>query len=212
MPEPPTFDLSGLNMGAISVTIPADPHVLVIDAGSGNVPNGAAVRVTNLDDMSPVAAGTGNGKGGFEVALLVTDGQELRFEWANGAERSEPADAIITRPDPEGPTFSLTPSPRFDCLKLTPGHVLDFGAAAQATFSIKNGCRDAITLANPRTRLGLADFSLSSQLPPELAAGKSTSLSVDFTRGAAGLREDVLFVDVTLADTTIRYPVTLRAE
>src|SRR3954471_18081298 len=157
MPEPPTFDLGGLNKGVISVTLPADPRVLVIDASSGNVPSGAAVRVTNLDDTSPVVAGSENGKGGFEVALLVTDGQELRFEWLNGADRSEPADAIISRPDPIMPAFSLTEAPRFDCLTLTPGYVLDFGTATQATFSLKNGCKSAVTLANPRTRLALAD-------------------------------------------------------
>jgi hypothetical protein len=176
------------------------------------VPSGAAVRVTNLDDTSPVVAGSENGKGGFEVALLVTDGQELRFEWLNGADRSEPADAIISRPDPIMPAFSLTEAPRFDCLTLTPGYVLDFGTATQATFSLKNGCKSAVTLANPRTRLALADFAVSGQLPPEVGSGKSASVSVAFTRGPAGLREDVLFIDVTLADTTIRYPVTLRAE
>jgi hypothetical protein len=212
MPEPPSFDLNGLDAGAVSAKIPTDSRVLVIEASSGNVPSGAAVRVTNLDDLSPVVAGSENGKGGFEVDLIVTDGQELRFEWVNGKQRSAPADAIVSRPDPMGQTFSLAASPRFACLKLTPGYVLDFGAAAQATLTVQNSCDSAVTLENPRTRLALGDFALTGQLPPQVAAGKSASISVDFTRGATGLREDVLFVDITLDATTLRYPITLRAE
>ena len=43
-------------------------------------------------------------------------------------------------------------------------------------------------------------------------AGESSQISVDFTRSTPGIREDVLLVDVTLSGTTIRYPITLRAE
>ena len=212
MPEPPAFDLSGLNTGIVSAKIPTDSRVLVIESASGNVPSGAAVRVTNLDGLSPVVAGSENGQGGFEVDLIATDGQELRFEWVNGDQRSAPADAIVSRPDAMGAAFTVAASQRFDCLKLEPGYVLDFGAAAQATFRLENGCSGALTLENPRTRLALTDFAVSGQLPPRVAAGKSASISVDFTRAAAGLREDVLFVDVTLDTTTLRYPITLRAE
>ena len=58
----------------------------------------------------------------------------------------------------------------------------------------------------------LADFALPDSLPLDIAAGDSAELAVGFTRGTAGLREDVLLIDTTLGAETIRYPVTLRAE
>jgi hypothetical protein len=213
MPEPPTvFDLSGFKPGISAATTPLDARVLVIQTDVGNVPAGASVRVTNLDTTDAVVAGPGNVGGGFEVELIVTDGQELRFEWVDGAERSAPADAVVSRADPMGPTFDLMLAPRFACLKLSPGFALDFTGTTPATLSIENACTDSVQLSNPRSRLTLADFALPATVPADVPAGESTEIEVDFTRGAAGLREDVLFIDVTLAGTTIRYPITLRAE
>ena len=210
MPEPPTaFDLSGFP-DATSAKTPLDDRALVIQAATGNVPQGATVRVTNLDSVDPVVAGPGNAQGGFEVDMIVSDGQELRFEWVNGAERSAPADAIVSRPNPAGQFFQIALAPRFACLKLSPGFVLDF-SGAHATLGVENACDNAVTFTNPRSRLGLADFAMPAT-PPDIAPGESAEIGVDFTRGAAGLREDVLFLDVTLAGETIRYPVTLRAE
>jgi hypothetical protein len=210
MPEPPTaFDLTGFP-DATSAKTPLDNRVLVIQAATGNVPEGATVRVTNLDSVEPVVAGPGNAQGGFEVDMIVTDGQELRFEWVDGSERSAPADGIVSRPDPVGQLFKINAAPRFACLKLSPGFVLDF-SGTHATLGVENACDSAVTLTNPRRRLGLADFALPAT-PLDIAAGESAEIGVDFTRGAAGLREDVLFFDVTLAGTTIRYPITLRAE
>jgi hypothetical protein len=214
MPEPPTvFDLSGfMDPLTAAMNTPLDSRVLVVETGRGNVPPGATVRVTNLDTTDPVVAGPGTAQGGFKVDLIVADGQELRFEWVNGAEHSAPADGIISRSDPLGQSFRLTPAARFACLALTPGFALDFSGTAHATLGIENGCDDAVQLSNPRSRLTLADFALPATLPADIPAGESAEITVDFTRGAAGLREDVLFFDATLAGTTIRYPVTLRAQ
>jgi hypothetical protein len=213
MPEPPTaFDLSGFGEGALAASYPLDERVLVIATGRGNVPAGATVRVTNLDDTSPVVAGPGNPQGGFQVDLIVTDGQEVRFEWVNGGEHSAPADAIISRPDPLRQDFQITIAPRFACLKLSPGFALDFGDQTHATLGVENYCTDAVTFANPRSRLTLPDFALPATPPADVAPGASAQIGVDFTRSAAGLREDVLFLDVTLAAETIRYPITLRSE
>lgn len=217
MPEPPAataFDLEGIaDKGVVtSAKQPLDPRVLVIEAAMGNVPEGASVRVTNLDTRDAVVAGVGNANGGFEVALIVTDGQELRFEWVSDTERSAPADAIVSRDDPNAPNFELALAPRFDCLKLSPGFVLDFDATTHATLGIENACTEAVLLANPRSRLALTDFALPATVPANVPAGESTEVSVDFTRASPGIREDVLFIDVTLAGTTVRYPITLRAE
>jgi hypothetical protein len=214
MPEPPTvFDLSGfMDPLAAGAKTPLDSRVLVLQTSRGNVPPGATVRVTNLDTTDPVVAGPGTAQGGFEVDLVVTDGQELRFEWVNGAEHSAPADGIISRPDPRGESYRLTPAPRFDCLELSPGFVLDFDGTTRATLGIENACAETVQLGNPRTRLTLADFALPATVPDAIPSGESRAISIDFTRDTAGLREDVLFIDVTLTGTTIRYPITLRAE
>ena len=212
MPEPPAFDLTGVNKSEIEpANKPADPDALVLTGIEGTVPGGAVVRVTNLDSTAPVSAVNATPGGHFEVVLVVLDGQELRFEWQQGDQGSAPADAIIHRPNPAGTAYQVVPSPRFDCLQLAPGFVLDLGTSPQATLHVQNGCTEAVSLANPRTRLGLADFTLSTALPLEIAAGTSGELSVEFAAGAAGQREDVLFVDVSNAGTTIRYPITLRA-
>jgi hypothetical protein len=216
MPEPPAataFDLSGIaEMPVATAKQPLDRRVLVIEAASGNVPQGATIRVTNLDTTDPVVAGISTINGGFEVDLIVTDGQELRFEWVSDTERSAPADAIISRPDPNAQTYGLRIAPRFDCLKLSPGFVLDFDGTTHATLGIENACTSAVQLANPRSRVALTDFALPATVPATVPVGESTQISVDFTRATPGIREDVLFLDVTLADTTIRYPITLRAE
>jgi len=213
MPEPPAaaFDLTGVGQGVTAAKQPSDPSILGIFAKADTVPGDSVVRITNLDTTDDVSAGNASPQGSFVVDLGVADGHELRFEWVKAGERSLPADAIVSRPDPAGQAFSVMASARFDCLKLTPGLVLDFGASAQATLTLENHCTDPLTLANPRARLNLADFALPATLPPSIAVGKSVSVSVDFTRGTAGLREDILFIDVTRAGTTIRYPITLRA-
>jgi hypothetical protein len=125
---------------------------------------------------------------------------------------SAPADAIISRPNALEQAFQLTPAPRFACLTLSPGFTLDFNEATHATLGIENACDESVQLSNPRSRLALADFALPATVPAEVPTGESRVVAVDFTRGTAGLREDVLFIDVTLAGTTIRYPITLRAE
>jgi hypothetical protein len=217
MPEPPaaTFDLDGINRGVVAPASQPDlkeVNATYVYGGPGSVPAGATVRVTNLDLATIVRAVTAYADGAFTAVVIASDGQELRFEWLKGSQRSLPADAIVVKPDPAAMLLGVTPSPRFECVSFTPGPVLDFGVAASATLVVENRCAEDVSLANPRTRLTLADFQLSSALPRAIGAGQSAELSVDFTRAAMGLREDILFVDVTLAGTTIRYPITLRAD
>lgn len=214
MPEPPSFDLKEVNKEGAEVAVnqPADPDVHVMVGARGAVPKGAIVRVTNLDQMEEVSAVNADDQGGFEAYVRVFDGEELRFEWTDGERRSTPGDAIFVWPDPASSTFRLDESPRFDCLRLEPGLVLDFAADGEAALTLHNDCSEAISLDNARSRLMLTDFSLPDTLPLDISAGDSAELVVGFTRGAAGLREDVFLIDTTLGTDTIRYPITLRAE
>jgi hypothetical protein len=213
MPEPPAFDINGLNKndGITPASQPKAEDGHYIPAANDTVPGGSIVRVTNLDRTEPVSATSAEANGSFAALVNVTDGQELRFEWVDGTTHSAPGDVIFRQAAP-GAAFDLLPSPRFDCLKLSPSFALEYGGVTTATLSLENGCSDALTLANPRSRLTLTDYTLATTLPVQVAAQASRELRVDFARTAAGLREDVLFVDVTLADTTIRYPITLRSQ
>lgn len=211
MPEPPiAFDLSGVNNTELT-KYPTNPDDVAIPGDPGTVPAGAVVRITNLDRMSNTTAENATAQGSFEAVVGVSDGQELRFEWVKGEKRSAPADALFVRPDPTL-SYRLTASPRFECLKVTPAFlVLDFPRDSTVELGLENGCDEAITLSNARTRLALPDFALKAALPPELASGERAEIPVSFQRGAVGLREDVLLLDVTLGTETIRYPITLRA-
>lgn len=209
MPQPPAFDLERVGQPE---TIPAyEGDNVQIVGGPGTVPARATVRVINLDQPMQAAAADAGDNGAFSVSVFVTSGQELRFEWVQGTRRSAPADAFFIKADPAQPAFELQPSPRFDCLELSPPYALEFSEAGSATLTITNSCDDALTLANPRARIGLPSFTLPTELPT-LASGDSTALVVDFDGGnPATLDEDTLLIDVTLGAEAIRYPITLRA-
>jgi hypothetical protein len=215
MPEPPAaaFDLGGINRDPS----PATTELGSVDAGYilggvNTVPPDATVRITNLDTPSAVAATTADALGAFKAVVFANDGQELRFEWVKDGQRSAPADAIVERPDPAVAVLKIMPAPRFSCLKLTPGFVLSFSGDGTAALGVENGCDGGVTLQNPRTRTNLGDFAVTTALPRPIPAGESASIDVSFTRAAAGLREEVLLVDVVQGATTLRYPITLRAE
>jgi hypothetical protein len=211
MPEPPTvFDLT--EVGPPKVLPASEGDSEQIEGAPGAVPGRATVRVTNLDQAFVATAVDARADGSFTIPLLVVDGEELRFEWLQGQQRSEPADALFMKPDPAEPAFELQPSPRFSCLLLAPGYVLEFAVDGPVTLTLENGCDDAITIDNARSRIGLADFTPPAALPVSVAAGESDELVVDFARAVAGFREDTLLIDVTLGAETIRYPITLRAE
>ncbi len=170
---------------------------------------GATIRITNLDGTAATSEVVADPLGGFSVGVTVNLGDELRFEWLLDGRRSIPADAVLT----SGPNdLALVPSPRFACLALRPPYFVGFGSAGRATLTFENRCAEAIAVDNPSTRLGLDDFALETTLPLEVPAGSNGSVVFDFSRTAPGLREDIVFLDVTLAGETVRYPITLSSE
>jgi hypothetical protein len=203
MPEPPTvFNLDAIQAPEVS----AASSSVTMQGAVGAVPGNALVRVTNLDGTELPSASFAEPNGSFSIRLAATPGDELRFEWIRDGQRSPPADALYSV---DG--IWLQSSPRFDCLVLTPGALLDFTEAADAKLRLENRCESALTFASPRARLPLTDFTLETQLPLELASGESAELDFTFARTAAGSRENNLLVDVTLEGNTQRYAVTLLA-
>lgn len=213
MPEPPSMvDLAQVGPpDVLAAVMGVDVHAL--EGRAGAVPANATVRVTNLDRTEAAYATTANSSGGFNIVVTVAFGEELRFDWALPDQHSNvPVDALF-QPVPMKPLgFVLTPSARFDCVHLTPGYVLDFGASSADTLAIglKNDCAGDLTLGAPRLRRGLPDFA-SSATAQTVARGSSVMLPVSFTRASAAAVEDTLLFDVTVSGTVIRYPVTLSA-
>lgn len=212
MPQPPTvFDLARLAPGVAPV-LGVDSAEIV--GSPGTVPARATVRVTNLDQPVAAAAVDAGDNGAFSISVPVVSGQELRFEWVDVGRRSAPVDAFFIEANPAEPAFELQPSPRFECLELSPPFALEFQAAGSAKLKLSNRCRDTLTLDNPRARVGLPVFTLPTELPP-IASGDSSELSVSFDSGDPAnptpFSEDTLLFDVTLGNETIRYPITLRA-
>jgi hypothetical protein len=208
MPQPPTvFDLNRVGPPGTLATSTGYEHM---EALPGTVPARATVRVTNLDRPVQAAAVDASDDGSFGIEVVVSSGEELRFEWTEGTERSAPADAFFVKPDPAKVEFELQPSARFDCLELSPPYALDFAEADSLTLTLTNNCDDALTFADPRARIGLPAFTLPADLP-SLASGDSGEVIVSFDGGdPAVFEEDTLLFDVTLGTENIRYPVTLR--
>jgi hypothetical protein len=93
---------------------------------------------------------------------------------------------------------------------LEPGLELPFATPGTGVIRITNGCTASSSVSDPRSRLGLADFALSSTLPLNIAAGSSGELAVSFApRAANGPLEDILFVTIANGNDSVRYPFTL---
>lgn len=213
MPEPPAvFDLNGINRDPTPATVELlETDAAYVLGGVGTVPGDATVRITNLDQTYDVFATTASASGSFEAVVFARSGDELRFEWVKDGRHSEPVDAFA-QIDPAFKIVFVDASPRFDCLRLSPGYALDFSSEASQTLSVTNDCDEPIRLEGARQRLGLTDFSLNRTLPVDVQPSNSVDLGFGFARGTAGLREDVWLVNVTRGTETLRYPITLRAE
>jgi hypothetical protein len=204
MPEPPAaLDGSKIGLGMEPISIFSDPRPVSVVGQAGAAPAGARVRVLDLDSDRPDVSGRVQADGSFELSVTVSDGDELRLHAFDGAVRSRPLDLGV------GPPAGLQPSPRHECLELTPGFELGFssGGAAQS-FTFRNACTATAILDTPRFRLGTSDAELLTPLPLELAPGETGALELGVP-GAALLAEDVLFIDVDVAGRRLRYPLGL---
>jgi hypothetical protein len=218
MPEPPPLSPTL----PVDITLVGPPHAVIVpttegtaqelDGAPGAAPSNAVVRVTNLDGADPAYATTASADGHFAITLPVKFGDELRFEWLLGTDRSVPVDALYLA-DTSG-SFQLQPSPRFDCVTLSPGFVLDFGAAQHDMLSlqVQNNCSTELSIDSHSLRRNLPDFSCSTATPLTFAAGTSATLDVNLARTGNAVVEDTLFFNLTQSGTTIRYPVTLSTD
>lgn len=208
VPEPPTLNLARVGRPSIDEVAQPSTNGTDIHGAPGAAPGGALLRITNLDSADPASVVNVKSDGSFDATIVVTDGQELRFDWSRGDESGPPEDARFVV---QVPSFRLEPSTRLTCLQLTPGFVVDFAQTTQQTLTLANHCSGNVSLAAPRFRVGLVDFTLQTPLPIDVAPGEQASLELGFERAQASAREDTLFFDVESDGSTVRYPITLLA-
>lgn len=201
LPEPPSLDATKISAPGVMTAL--NPTPLDIRGSAGAAPSRATLRATNLDSTAPPVTTTADDQGAFLLTILVSSGNELRLQAIVGAARSAPLDFTYTQ--------ALAPSVRETCVTVSPGFELSFGAPGASRLTLANGCSGAITLSDPRLRLGLPDFQLRTALPLDVVSGASAGLDVAFQRADASEREDVLFVTLTVGGQTRRYPFTLFA-
>ena len=214
MPEPPSLidpTLLGAPTGSEAMPVAVSPGVYDIEGGPHAAPANATVRVTNLDTMSVAISTKSKADGHFVISVAVDYGNELRFEWLQGDKRSEPTDVLFLQQGVSD--FRLQPSPRFECVKLTPGLLLDFAttSADTLTLQIENQCASDLSLGASTLRRGLPDFILPTGTPGAYPPGNVASISVSHVAAGTGPVEDTLFVPLSQGGTTIRYPITLSA-
>ncbi len=199
----PSIDGSKIGIGnsIMPVSVPADVE---LSGDRASASPGAILRVTNLDTTDEPVTTTVADNGSFSILVSVTPGDELRFEAFRGEYRSDPVDVII---DSE-----LTPAPRHDCVALTPGYLLEFDGSTAESLFIDNQCDSPAVIQDPRFRLGLPDFALTTApLPVTIEPGRSTSLRFSFDPQAAGAREDIFFTDIEVNGEVLRYPLGLSS-
>jgi len=211
MPEPPSL-IDPTLLGAPEITpAVASPGFVDIAGRPGAAPPNATVRVTNLDGQDLPYSTTAYPDGHFLVSVAAADGNELRFEWLTADQRSAPSDVLFLQPG--SASFSLQPSPRFDCVELSPGFVLDFATTAADTvpLQIKNQCASALSIGAVTLRRGSPDFAPVSDAVGAFPPGSVATITVAHTATSANAAEDTLFVSLSQGGTVIRYPITLSA-
>jgi len=208
MPEPPSLDPGLIGVAPVGITVLSEPRLLPIEGQPGAATPGAVVRVMDIDTRDPAVSTTAGSDGSFTLSVPVRNGDELRLQAQTDSARSAPVDLIYRAVEL---VDTLEPSPRHECVTLDPGFELDFSGAVRRSLRVQNTCSGPIVLSAPRFRLDGADFELESVLPLTLPAGSEDLLDLTLLRPPPPAREDVLLVDIALADQVLRYPVGLYA-
>jgi hypothetical protein len=204
MPEPPSLDGGRIGPAPLGITVLTEPHAVSVAGARAAASAGSIVRVLNLDLDLPAVSATAAADGSFQTSVLASAGNELRFEALRDGQRSAPADFLYTS---EGGD-QLTPSPRYDCLTLSPGFDVEVPPSGVATLQLSNQCSEPLTLAAPSFRSG-GRFQLATPLPLVIAPAAAGQLELRVAGGTPGAVEDVLFLQTTLGAQTVRYPIGL---
>lgn len=207
-PQPsPPVDSPELDGGLVSIGLTPESlleSVTIIGAPGTVDPAEGVVVVTNLDRDDAPSIAPVETDGSFEIVVNGTVSDVLRLQVKTDAARSEPVDLLL-----DGSVAGVTAAPvDFACLTIEPALWLALdGEGDSRSVVLTNECADALTIAAPRLRRGLAGLTFSPTASFQLGAGEATTVTV---RAAAATQEDedVIFFEI-VAPTAGRRAVTI---
>lgn len=204
MPEPPNLDPPDVTKLTFGTSSGTGQVMLMGDRGALGA--GERLWAVNLDGVGPPIETVAADDGGFTLGLSSSFGDELRLQARLDAQRSDPVDVEV-------PSAAPVVRPFADCLTARPLYEVGFrespvGSPVAATLRLDNACGVTIELAAPRLRVERADFVVTSAMPTSIADGATVEIALSWTPRAAGLAEEILFIDV-IAPESSRWPFTL---
>ncbi|MFZ5895414.1 MAG: hypothetical protein ACOY0T_30440 [Myxococcota bacterium] len=196
MPEPPA--LQGDKITVLPSLATTEPAPIPIEGAAGTAPPGAIIEITQLDSTAPPVATTARVDGGFSVAIFPEG--EHRVVAIVDEVRSTPFDFNIAG-------NRIVPSSRPSCFGVTPGLIVGARAGSATRFTFSNACASAVTVQNPRLRLGLTNFSFDARFNATIAQSANGTFSINVAAATPATEQDIVFVDVNIEGTPIRYPL-----
>lgn len=207
-PQPsPPVDAPELDGGLVSVGLTPESLLesVTVTGAPGTVdPAEGTVIVTNLDRDDAPSLAPVRPDGSFEIVVGGAVTEVLRLQVRAQDARSAPVDLLL-----DGSVSGLAPAPvDLACLTIEPDLWMALDGQGDArSLVVTNDCTDAVTIAAPRLRRGLAGFTFAPTAPFELAVGETTTVTVRSTASTQE-DEDVLFFEI-VAPTAGRRAITI---
>jgi hypothetical protein len=176
--------------------------------GPGSVLDADSIWVVNLDRGAPPVVVPVADDGSFGLLLHAIEGDEIRIQARRDELRSTPRDLVV----PLDGALEDAHRPLADCFVLPPELAFadtDIGDTTSQTVRIEHSCAAPLQLDAVVLRAPTSDYVVSAPaLPIVLAAGEFVDVAIDFSPPGAGLREEVLLVEVSQPEVD-RRPITL---
>lgn len=207
LPEPPVTEPQLLGDFDGGVCGECDGQASLTGA-PGSVANADVLWAVNLDlEAAPVVVPV-DADGSFGLFIPAVEGNEVRIQARAGDQRSAPLDLVMLL---DG-GVAVAPRPLAGCFVVAPELALPntaVGATGAAVLRLEHTCAAPLQVDAVALRAASTDFAVSApSLPLVLAPGEFVDVAIDFTPAGAGLREEVLLVEISQPEVD-RRPITL---
>jgi hypothetical protein len=205
LPEPPAPALVGDFDGGVCIACDGQAG---LSGGPGSVRDADTLWAVNLDrDFPPVTVPVA-ADGSFGLFLPAVEGDEIRIQARRDDLRSAPLDLVMRMTG----GVEEAPRPLSDCFVLPLELELADTAIGEVTSDlvrVAHGCVAPLQVDAVVLRAPSSDFTVSvPALPIVLAPGEFLDVAIDFSPPGAGLREEVLLIEVSQPEVD-RRPITL---
>ncbi|MEJ7730362.1 MAG: hypothetical protein WKG00_14230 [Polyangiaceae bacterium] len=179
-----------------------------VSGASGSVVDADSVWAVNLDREAPPVVVPVASDGSFGLFLPAIEGDEIRIQARRDDLRSTPLDLVML----VAGGVDEAPRPLSDCFVLPLELAFAdtaIGGLTAGSVRIEHGCAAPLQVDAVVLRAPSSDFSVSvPTLPIVLAPGEFLDVAIDFSPPGAGLREEVLLIEVSQPEVD-RRPITL---